>query len=141
MNSVLPRAGRPICPEGFARCKGQGDMEKTQFQTSKEDRWNTSAALLKDVEIEVKGRFKHVENLASLSKLLSCDHLDNTSSIARPLMRQREETVRATDRISDIRWLVPLQYALATDTSPPRTSALPLTRGREYRDQLSAHLQ
>ena len=32
-------------------------------------------------------------------------------------MRRREETVRATERTRDIRLSVPLQYALAGDTS------------------------
>ena len=53
-----------------------------------------------------------------------------TRSIARPLMRRREETLRAIERARDIRLPVPLQYALAAETSWPRTSALPLASGR-----------
>ena len=49
-----------------------------------------------------------------------------TSSIARPPTRRREETVRASERIRDIRLPVPHLYALVGDTSYPRTSALPL---------------
>ena len=40
-------------------------------------------------------------------------------------MRQREETVRAPERIRDIRLLVPLQYALAGDTRDTQAELTP----------------
>ena len=59
-------------------------------------------------------------NLASwierAPRLLSA-RKESTTSIARPLMRRREETVHATDRMRDIRLLAPLQDVLAGETS------------------------
>ena len=60
-----------------------------------------------------------------------------TSSIARPQMRRRGETVRATERMSAECLPVPLQYELAGDTSQPRTSALPLARNMSCTSRLA----
>ena len=65
-----------------------------------------------------------------------------TGSIARQLMRRREEIVRATERIRDIRLPVPLQYAL--DETLHNREHWHFRRQRihrEHRDRLSAHLK